>query len=338
MSGIFISYRRDDSAGHAGRLYDRLSDCFGADKLFMDVDTIRPGEEFPEVIDRKIATCNVLLAVIGNRWLAATDAAGKRRLEDPGDFVRLEIQNALDRGMRVIPVLVSGARMPRAEDLPDDLNRLARLQAIEISDAGFREDASRLVELLQETVAPAGAKRKRAKKYALRSEPATLSPDEVKAMLATHGYYCKGWNAAGKGIEHDYQTMVSAGAVVVADKATGLMWQKGGSDSGMIFEETNQYVAGLNERKYAGFENWRVPTLEEAMSLMTAEERGGHHLDAAFESSVVIMWTADRHSREGGGWIIYFYNGICAGESVNYNGDVRAVRSMERPKRGRSAK
>ena len=95
MSGIFISYRRDDSSGHAGRLYDHLSAHFGPDKLFMDVDTIEPGMDFVEVIEQAVGSCEVLIEVIGNEWLDAIDDAGRRRLDKPEDYVRLEIKAAL---------------------------------------------------------------------------------------------------------------------------------------------------------------------------------------------------------------------------------------------------
>jgi len=96
MSRIFISYRRDDSAAYAGRLYDRLSHHFGKDQIFMDIDHIEPGEDFVEVIKQKVGTCNVLIVLISRNWLNAVDEGGTRRLEDPEDFVRLEITAALE--------------------------------------------------------------------------------------------------------------------------------------------------------------------------------------------------------------------------------------------------
>src|SRR5690349_10570277 len=110
--GIFVSYRRQDSSHLAGRLYDRLADRFGEDQVFMDVDTIEPGVDFAEEITRAVSACKVLLAVIGPNWLAATDERGCRRLDDPDDFVRLEIEAALARGVRVIPILADDAVMP----------------------------------------------------------------------------------------------------------------------------------------------------------------------------------------------------------------------------------
>ena len=113
MSGIFISYRRSDGAPHAGRLNDRLCDYFGADKVFMDVDDIKPGADFVSLIGEKVASCDALIAVIGKGWLARDEDNGKPRLYDPTDFVRLELEHALQRDILLIPALVEGAEMPR---------------------------------------------------------------------------------------------------------------------------------------------------------------------------------------------------------------------------------
>ena len=144
VGSIFISYRRDDSAGYAGRLASDLERVFGDALVFQDVEDIKPGADFVEVIDRAVGTSAVLLAVIGRQWLGATDQTGHPRLEDPRDFVRAEIGAALRRGIDVIPVLVEGATMPRAEQLPDDLGPLARHQAIELSDTRWDYDVSQL--------------------------------------------------------------------------------------------------------------------------------------------------------------------------------------------------
>ena len=107
MSGqIFISYRRDDASYPAGRLYDRLSTRFSHNQIFMDVDTIEPGIDFVKALEESVAACDVLIAVIGGRWLISSDEKGRPRLDNPKDFVRVEIATALKRGIRVIPVLV----------------------------------------------------------------------------------------------------------------------------------------------------------------------------------------------------------------------------------------
>jgi TIR domain/Sel1 repeat len=155
VSRIFISYRREDSGGWAGRLYDRFSQHFGRDNVFMDIDTIEPGLDFAEVIEQAVSSCDALVALIGRQWLTITDDAGRRRLDNPEDFVRLEIAAALTRKIRVIPVLVQDAPMPRPADLPDDLKRLSRRNALEISDIRFHSDVNRLITVLDSVLSGA---------------------------------------------------------------------------------------------------------------------------------------------------------------------------------------
>lgn len=149
MDGIFISYRRDDSAGYAGRLYDRLAASFGPERVFMDVEGIEPGLDFVDAIEEAVGSCRVLIAVIGDEWTSATDAAGRRRLDDPNDFIRLETSAALKRGIRVVPVLVGGAVMPQMADLPEDLKSLTRRQAIEITHKQWEASTGELIRTLE---------------------------------------------------------------------------------------------------------------------------------------------------------------------------------------------
>ena len=160
MAGVFISYRREDSSGYAGRLFDILSVHFGKENTYMDVDTILGGDNFPAVIEEKIGQCDALLAVIGERWLTCAAENGSRRLDTAGDFVSREIAKALERGVRVIPVLVGGATMPHPDDLPAELRPLAAREAMDLRDAYFRSDAERLIDTLKKT-APGIAHRRR---------------------------------------------------------------------------------------------------------------------------------------------------------------------------------
>ncbi len=141
---IFISYRRAEAEGLAGRIYDRLQEHFGKDKIFMDVDNVPPGEDFTHIMQRMLDECDVLLALIGPRWLDAADEDGNRRLENSDDFVRTEIATALKRGIRVIPVLLEGASMPHSRDLLDDLKPLSRRDALEIRHSSFDRDFEKL--------------------------------------------------------------------------------------------------------------------------------------------------------------------------------------------------
>jgi hypothetical protein len=149
---IFISYRRDDSEGEAGRLFDDLVRAYGDDTVFMDVAGIQPGLDFRKAIDANVSSCGVLLAMIGSSWATVTDSAGNRRLDNPNDFVRLEIASALARSIAVIPVLVHGAKMPLAEQLPDDLKDLAYRNSVEITHARWNSDVALLIGALKSYV------------------------------------------------------------------------------------------------------------------------------------------------------------------------------------------
>jgi hypothetical protein len=220
LSGkIFINYRRDDDQGNAGRLYDRLRAELGDDRLFMDVEGhIKAGDDFVDVLRAQVAQCDVLLAIIGQRWLTVADEAGRRRLDNPEDWVRVEIEGALETGKRVIPVLVGGAEIPRAERLPEPLKPLARRQAIRITPERFHADASGLVaqvkavlaeveraraaatEAERAAVAEAGRRRQEEEaarlaererqeaERARRQAVAGLAPEEIKAALEVENW------------------------------------------------------------------------------------------------------------------------------------------------------
>jgi hypothetical protein len=146
---LFISYRRDDSAGYSGRVHDRLRREFGGNLLFMDVDSIPLGVNFSKVLVEEVAKCDTLIAVIGPDWLDARDEKGHRRLDKPDDFVRIEIGTALKRGIPVIPILLEGTRVPKADQLPDDLKELALRTGLNVRHDSFSEDMERLIRGLK---------------------------------------------------------------------------------------------------------------------------------------------------------------------------------------------
>ena len=159
---IFISYRRQETAYPAAWLYERVAAHFGREQVFKDVDSIKLGDDFAQVIANAVGSCDVLLALIGDRWLTINDEDGRRRLEDPDDFVRLEIETALERDIRVIPVLFEGARLPRVGELPASLAKLVRRQALELSPSRFDADISKLLRVLDTTLAEEQARREQA--------------------------------------------------------------------------------------------------------------------------------------------------------------------------------
>jgi hypothetical protein len=147
--GVFLSYRREDSGPYAILLKEHLSERFPDVAVFMDLDAIEAGVDFAEAIKSGVDSCAVLIALIGPKWLTITDEDGQRRLDNPDDYVRFEIQSALERCVRVIPVLVDGARAPRHQQLPADLQKLARLNALEMSYRRFEYDETQLMEVIQ---------------------------------------------------------------------------------------------------------------------------------------------------------------------------------------------
>jgi hypothetical protein len=185
MAKVFLSYRRDDSAAYAGRLYDRLVAHFGAGQVFMDIDQIEPGEDFVEVINQKVSATRAVIVLIGRQWLSATDAEGKRRLEDPEDFVRVEVSAALERRVKVIPVLVGGATMPKLQQLPEALALLSRRNAIEISDTRFHHDVDRLIEALEKANTAPGAAEPHVSDSSTATIPSSSAPPQQSATEST---------------------------------------------------------------------------------------------------------------------------------------------------------
>jgi GTPase SAR1 family protein len=153
--GIFLSYRREDSAPHASSLQLQLSQRLPDTQVFMDLDSIEPGLDFAEVIEEAVNSCAVLVALIGRQWATLADEEGRRRLDDPDDYVRFEVQAALSRRVRVIPVLVDGAKPLRQQQLPAELHKLARLQAHTLSYARYKYDTDQLLDLIERLLATA---------------------------------------------------------------------------------------------------------------------------------------------------------------------------------------
>lgn len=172
MPGIYISYRRQDSGAHAKRLYEALSGDLGV-RVAMDETVFAAGVDFAEGIEAALRASDALVVVIGRDWVNASDASGRRRLDDPNDSIRIEVASALGRGLPVIPVLVDAASMPLAEDLPDELKPLAMRAAIELTDAHWRHDLARLEQTLSRLTGAAPA----------TAAPATAAPRAAPSVL-----------------------------------------------------------------------------------------------------------------------------------------------------------
>jgi hypothetical protein len=179
--GVFLSYRRDDAGPYARSLQLQLSQRIPDTPVFMDLDSIEPGLDFAEVIEQAVNTSAVLVALIGRQWATLTDESGDRRLDNPDDYVRFEVKTALEQGLRVIPVLIDGARPPRSQELPADLRKLARLNAHKLSYDRYQDDADRLLDLIQRVLATlndqeeAGRKTREEDRRRAKSAEATTS-------------------------------------------------------------------------------------------------------------------------------------------------------------------
>ena len=159
MNHIFISYRRDDARDVTGRIYDRLKARFGEGAIFTDVDKIPLGIDFRIKLDENVSQCKIFLAVIGDKWLSAKDAEGRPRLNDPMDFVRIEIESALERNIPVIPLLVQGTQMPSADQLPESIKELAFRNGTPIRhDPDFHKDMTRLIDSVEQYLGQAEKK------------------------------------------------------------------------------------------------------------------------------------------------------------------------------------
>ena len=172
MAGIFLSYRRDDSQGEALHLFDDLRLHFGQDQVFMDVTGIDPGRDFRKAINDAVGNCDVLIVMIGKKWLDSTDDKGRRRLDNLEDFVRMETAAALRREIPVIPVLVQGTVMPRSEQLPGELEALVWRNAFEVRHARWDSDVAELLTVLKKVVKASGPSRKPENAEDKRSRPA----------------------------------------------------------------------------------------------------------------------------------------------------------------------
>lgn len=247
---IFISYRREDSAYPAGWLFDRLAERFGAERIFKDVDSIELGDDFVEEIEDAVGQTDVLLALIGEKWLTVADEQGSRRLDDPEDFVRLEIEAALRRRVRVIPILVEGASMPSEEQLPPSLTPLARRQALELSPARFSSDTSRLLAVIERALADARAAEAPTRiEQAPRQAGPSETPDWRKRLSA------KGRLLIG----------AVAAAVLLAGVLGGVLLIGGGGDpsptttqEGSLSPPDNGLIAYVSDAGEGGKELWEA--------------------------------------------------------------------------------
>lgn len=218
---VFICYRREETSAHAGRLYDAMVAAFGEENVFMDVD-MAPGVDFERQITEVVSGCVALLIVMGPSWAETTEEGGRRRIDNPGDFVRLEVQTGLDRpDVTPIPVLVDGARMPRREDLPPEIRDIARRNAIELSDGRWSYDVGRLMKALATLMPGDGRAPRQVDRAVPEAEPVPL-----------------GWRMVFEG-------MLVAGVAAAAGRLLGEAIPRGQTDAERIVSITLRRTEAL---------------------------------------------------------------------------------------------
>lgn len=208
MSKILISYRREDSADVTGRMYDRLVQQFGREAVFKDVDSIDFGVDFRKHLDEQVAKCDVFLAVIGRNWMKAKGRKGKSRLEEPGDFVRIEVESALKREIPVIPALVGRASIPPADRLPASIQNLSYRHGIDVRpDPDFHRDMDRLIEYLTQHISglcePQTKLDTQAKPVQKETKPSAPAAP-VDMVKVPKGPFLYGDKKTRETIDHDY--------------------------------------------------------------------------------------------------------------------------------------
>lgn len=337
---IFISHAWEDKA-LVRRLEAGLK-AAGAD-VWVDHAGIRGGDNLPERINDALEWCNTLLLV----WSKQAKAS---------HWVKLEWTNAISLRKLIIPCPIDGTLAPPIMantayiDFSDEKKGVRELlQALRLAQIGETDSAlanvihSRLAQAEPASVpkppqdVPKTAPPKsqppskpmqplRPDIIQLRPTPISdLSVDAVQQMLREKNFYDQFKNLSGKGIRHNYESVEWHGAALVIDHAAGLTWQQGGSDW-MTFESAEAYIRQLNAKKFGGYNDWCLPTLEEAMSLMEPKKHGDLHLDQVFDRTQRWIWTADKESA-GRAWCVSFGDGYCYRYDVGGSVYVRAVRS-----------
>jgi hypothetical protein len=218
LRAIFVNYRRHDSEGESGRLFDDLVEQFGEQSVFMDVAAIEVGRDFRKAIDESVASCGVLLAVIGLGWLDEKGESGVRRLDDPNDFVRAEIASALKRDIPLVPVLVRGARMPHADQLPEDIRDLAYRNAVELTHARWKSDIKLLIRSLRSLL---GDSRDVLEARGIRSslDPMAVDRSKIVDYRSAQG---TGSNTPAQGSAVAAQSLASPSGVSVSTSNAGV--------------------------------------------------------------------------------------------------------------------
>ncbi|WP_341892427.1 toll/interleukin-1 receptor domain-containing protein [Variovorax sp. YR752] len=301
MTDIFLSYRRQDSSSATGRLADRLEEHFGPGRVFRDHQSLNPGEDFTEAIRRAVSTSTVMLAIIGPDWLTAQGSDGKRRLDQPTDFVRQEIETALQAHVPVIPVLVEGAQMPARETLPKSIGELWRINAMELSESRWHFDTDTLMRTLQT-------------RYVIESERPAMGdmPGQTPLFgsgarfalslleLATHPTRMIAKQQTGQAIDHVRALVFLLGSLAVGSLLVLLGFQLQ-ADSSSIGELARRFVGGTLGLVLAGL----VLTTLLSVALMLAWRLAGRRIELQQVTLIMAYLVSGAWLGTAGGALVF---------------------------------
>ncbi len=300
---IFLSYALEDIE-MAKKLYTDLK-RYGLD-VWIDCESLLPGQNWKITIEKTIKQSQYYLLLLSSHSIT------KR------GFIQKE--------MRLAYEMLEQCSEDDIYLIPMRLNKCApslKISAIHYIDLFPDSEYQNGFKKILQVVSPG--------MFLLRSEPKELSPAEVNELIIVHGFYASERNPGGKGFSHQYQLQTIRGDKLVFDEATGLLWQKSGSEENMVFEDANVWIEKLNQRGYGGFHDWRLPTLEEAMSLMEPEAKNNDlYIDPVFNKKQWWIWTSDLFQVElREAWQVDFNFGNCAANYFKAASYVRAVRSVQ---------
>ncbi len=301
-------------------------------EIWIDYARISGGESLPDKMNEGLEWCDTLVLI----W---TKAAAASR------YVKLEWQCVLKDDKKIVPCLIDDTKLPPLlrsylyipfKNLETGYVELARALNLSIKKSVPTTEPVPAHQPIIQPAQPSSAvskKRGVIKSPFFRSESQTLSEKEVRAILKKHDFYCReyDWNKVycnpnGRGFAHQYQPQTIQGDQVVLDQVSGLMWQQGGSNKYMEYEPAKKWIADLNQQSYAGYKDWRLPTLEEAMSLMEPKKKNGDlYIDPVFDKTQSWIWTADPIVGSAAAWVVSFDLGGCIPYYLFIY--VRAVRS-----------